>query len=730
MSPLRPRTALLSTAVAAALLTGAFTGGPAQAVTGTPSTDGTLTFTARLDIGSGERACSGVLVDSRWVLTAASCFADNPQQSFQIRAGKPAKTTTATIGRTDLTSTAGQVRQVVELVPRTDRDVVLARLATPVTGVTPAAVGSTMPTTGETLTIPGFGRTKTEWSPLKLHAGAFTAGTMATETLGLAGKDGVAVCAGDTGGPALRARTGGAGGYEVVAVATRSWQSGCFGSDPDETRTGAVATRVDNLRSWLDTTMQADPVTDFNCDGVRDTAVADPDAAVGGDVGAGLVRVVYGGGKGTAEITQDLEAVPGGSEAKDRFGASLATFDHNLDGCTDLVVGAPSEDLGSATDAGLVTVLYGATAGLAKGKASVSLEQGSGTGALAAMASESGDQFGAAFAAGTTLTGDPYLAVGAPGEDAAGGLTDAGGVLYLRGTGTSNVLIHQDKAGVPGGMEAGDKFGSTIAGSPQHLAVGAPGEAIGSLVAAGGVALFSHTLNADKLPTGVTGIDQDLDTVEGGAEADDRFGASLALVQYRANAAANGTESILAVGSPGEDGSQAANAGRVDTFRLTASGFTQISGIYQGTTGVPGATEAGDAFGQSLSAVNTAPGGVSSAQNTLLAVGVPGEDSTGATDGGTVYTFSLTNGAFINTVYPGKFGIPGALGNAQKVGTSLHATGTELYLGLPNGPVSYGSAHAVPWANVLSGATQPVTTFQPGTGGLPAAGETFGSVIR
>jgi hypothetical protein len=671
-----------------------------------------------------------VLVDPRWVLTAASCFADNPQQSFQIRAGKPAKTTTATVGRTDLTSTAGQVRQVVELVPRTDRDVVLARLATPVTGVTPAAVGTTMPTTGETLTVPGFGRTKTEWSPLKLHAGAFTAGAMATETLDLAGKDGVAVCAGDTGGPALRARTGGAGGYEVVAIATRSWQGGCFGQDPDETRTGAVSTRVDNLRSWLDTTMQAAPVTDFNCDGVRDTAVADPGAAVGGDAGAGLVRVVYGGGKGTAELTQDLEAVPGGSEAKDHFGTTLATFDHNLDGCTDLVVGAPSEDLGSAADAGMVNVLYGAPAGLTTGKAAVTLEQGSGSGALAAMASESGDQFGAALASGTTLAGDPYLAVGAPGEDSAGGLTDAGGVVYIRGTGTGNVLIHQDKSGVPGALEKGDKFGSTIAASPQHLAVGAPGEAIGTLAAAGGVSLFSHTLNADKLPTGVTGLDQDLDTVEGGAEADDRFGASLALVQYRAGASANGTESLLAVGSPGEDGAQAANAGRVDTFRLTASGFTQVSGIYQGASGVPGATEANDNFAQSLSAVNTAPGAVSTAQNTLLAVGVPGEDSTGATDGGTVYTFSLTNGAFINTVYPGKFGIPGALGNGQKVGTALHATGSELYLGLPNGPVSYGSAHAVPWGNVLGGGTQPVTTFQPGTGGLPAAGETFGSVIR
>ncbi|WDV51098.1 S1 family peptidase [Streptomyces coeruleorubidus] len=727
MSKNRPRAGLTSTVLAAAVAAGALTAAPAQAVTGNAAADGTFTFTARIAIGSSERACTGALIDPQWIVTAASCFADDPGQTSAVRAGKPAKNTTATIGRTDLTSTAGQVRTVVELAPRSDRDVVLARLDKPVAGIAPVKVSSTAPATGESLTVPGYGRTKTEWVPLKLHTGTFTVNAISSATLQVTGRNGAAVCAGDAGGPALRST---AGSYELVSVNSRSWQGGCFGQDPAETRTGAENVRLDDLGGWIDSVVDAARITDFNCDGVRDTAIADPDAAVGGDAGAGLVRVVYGGGKGTAELTQDLAAVPGGSEAKDRFGATLATYDHNLDGCTDLVVGAPAEDLGTATDAGMASILYGAPAGLTTGKAAVSLEQGSGTGALASMASEAGDQFGAALAAGTTLAGDPYLAVGAPGEDAAGGLGDAGGVVYVRGTGATNVLIHQDKSGVPGAMEAGDKFGSTIAGSPQHLVVGAPGEAIGTLAAAGGVSLFSHTLNADKLPTGVTGLDQDLDTVEGGAEADDRFGGSLALVQYRAGASANGTESILAVGSPGEDGSQAANAGRVDTFRLTATGFTQISGIYQGASGVPGATEAGDAFGQSLSAVNTAPGAVSTAQNTLLAVGVPGEDSTGATDGGTVYTFSLTNGAFISTVYPGKFGIPGALGNAQKVGTALHATGSELYLGLPNGPVSYGSAHAVPWANVLGGATQPVTTFQPGTGGLPAAGETFGSVIR
>ncbi|GAA1426081.1 trypsin-like serine protease [Streptomyces thermospinosisporus] len=715
-----------SAALVASLL--ALTAVPAAAVTGpaVPASESTYAYTAQIIVGDHHRGCSGVLVSADWLLTAASCFADNPA-SGSAQPGKPQRKTTATIGRSDLIGTTGAVRDVVELVPRTDRDAVLARLDRPVTGIAPISLATTAPAAGEELQLAGYGRIKTEWAPLKLHTGAFTVDDSTATTATVTGKDGAAACMGDAGGPLVRTADG---KHQLVAVSSRSYQGGCFGVDAQETRTGGIAARVDDLVSWIQATTSAARISDFNCDGIRDTAIADPDAAVGGDTAAGLVRVVYGGGKGTAEISQDLNAVPGGSEPNDRFGSSLATFDHNLDGCTDLVVGAPAEDLGTATDAGLVSILYGAPSGLAAGIPAVALEQGSGTGALASMAAESGDRFGHALAAGTTLSGDPYLAIGAPGEDASRNLADAGGVLYLRGTGTANVLIHPDKPGVPGAIEVGDRFGSAIAGSPQHLAVGAPGEAIGSKASAGGVALFSHTLNSDKLPTGIAGLDQDLDTVEGAAEADDRFGASVALAQYRPDASATGTESILAIGSPGEDGAKAANAGRVDTFRVTTSGFTQISGLYQGVAGIPGGAEDGDAFGQTLSAVSTAPGAVSTAQNTLLAVGVPGEDSPGATDGGTVYTFSLTNGTFIATVYPGKFGIPGALGNGHKVGAAIHATGSELYLGLPNGPVSYGSAHAVPWANVVNGATQPVTTFRPGAGGLPASGKAFGSVIR
>ncbi|MGW0825543.1 trypsin-like serine protease, partial [Streptomyces sp. NPDC002845] len=105
-------------ALAAALTVGpiALCAVPAAAVTGpaSPASDTTHAYTAQLIIGGHDRGCSGVLVDREWLLTAASCFADDPAASLTVPAGKPQLKTTATIGRSDLTSTsAGAVREVV-----------------------------------------------------------------------------------------------------------------------------------------------------------------------------------------------------------------------------------------------------------------------------------------------------------------------------------------------------------------------------------------------------------------------------------------------------------------------------------------------------------------------------------------------------------------------------------------------------------------------------------------
>ncbi|MFI1160262.1 S1 family peptidase [Streptomyces sioyaensis] len=233
---------MAATVASSALMTGS-----AHAVSGDVAKDGTYAFTAKLDIDEGKRSCSGALVDKQWVLSAARCFAADPGKDYRIDEGAPKFKTTATIGRTDLSGTAGTVADVVELVPYAGRDLVMARLAKPVSGVTPVAIGTNPLATGEQLTMAGFGRTKTEWVPNKLHTAAFTVDAVQNTSIAITGKD-AAVCKGDTGGPALRES---GGRVELIAVNSTSWQGGCLGTDPAETRTGAIDTRVDDLGAWV-----------------------------------------------------------------------------------------------------------------------------------------------------------------------------------------------------------------------------------------------------------------------------------------------------------------------------------------------------------------------------------------------------------------------------------------------------------------------------------------------
>ncbi|MFF1604061.1 trypsin-like serine protease [Streptomyces mirabilis] len=723
------RRALLATALIAAPL--ALSTLPAQAVTGTAATGTTYGYTARLDIGHGTRACSGVLVNAEWLLTAASCFVDDPAAGLDVPAGAPKLATTATIGRTDLTTTDGVVRNVVQLVPRTDRDLVLARLSRPVTTVTPAVLATTSPVTGEELRVAGYGRTKDEWAPLALHTGAFSVDASDATTTTVTGKNGVSICAGDTGGPEVRVTGTQA---QLVGINSRSWQGGCFGIDTAETRTGGIATRVDDLGSWVAAQIAATRVDDFNGDGTEDIAVGDPKASVNGQSEAGLVKVVYGGGKGSETLHQDLDYVPDTAEAGDGFGQALASVDYDEDGYTDLVVGIPSEDIGAVANAGMVTILYGSPDGLGKGKAALNLVQGTGTGDILAAVSEANDQMGAALAAGKTAAGEPYLLIGMPGQNLKG-YVDAGQVFYLRGT--TNVKIHQDSSGVVGVIEAGDRFGASVAGDANNITIGSPGETVGTAANAGMVTILKHTLNAAGIPTAVASIDQDSDGISDAAEPEDLFGASVSTVAYRPSGATAATDSIIAVGSPGETlwvgTTSYAGAGQVLTLRVTAAGtVTQLATVHQGVDGVNGASAGGDGFGTSVAVANTAPNASGTATTMLLAVGVPGKDIDTATDAGVVQTFSLlgTPGDSDHWIQAGnERGLPGTPGASQLVGTYLYATPTHLWIGMPNGPSERGAVHGLPWSNAMGGTGATVTTYQPGLNGLPLTGKAFGMAI-
>ncbi|WP_190160849.1 FG-GAP-like repeat-containing protein [Streptomyces litmocidini] len=215
-----------------------------------PGGDQTLAFTGRITIGDGKRSCTATLVDPYWVLTAKHCFADNPADTSTVAAGAPKEKTTLTVGRTDLLTSGGHTTDIVELVPRADRDLVMARLDKPAFTVTPVVLSATAPTAGQDVTVAGFGRTKNEWVPSKLHSATFTTGVSDATGVLLAPKSpaDATVCQGDAGGPAIRTENG---KPALVGITARSGQAGCL--DAANTTAGAYDVRTDDIRDWVST---------------------------------------------------------------------------------------------------------------------------------------------------------------------------------------------------------------------------------------------------------------------------------------------------------------------------------------------------------------------------------------------------------------------------------------------------------------------------------------------
>ncbi|MFK8908057.1 FG-GAP-like repeat-containing protein, partial [Streptomyces sp. YS-3] len=332
MKSTRSRTAWTTTALTATLAAGVLYGTAASALSGAESGDGTYAFTAKINVGENS-ACSGALVDPQWVLTAASCFAVDGKPAT---AGKPTVTTTVTVGRTDLTQSGGNVVQAVDLVPHTDRDLVMVKLAWPVSA-TPVEIATTAPEAGEQLTSAGFGRTKTEWVPNKVHTAAFTVAGVDGGALSLNGSENAVICQGDAGGPALRTK---GGKTELVAVNSLSWQGGCLGTDAAETRTGAVDVRVDDVAAWLGQVRQGTPAVrlqslipnvtsvmtsgDFNRDGRSDVAAITKD---------GNLYTFAGREDGTFEFGRPLWATDGSWTGMKK----IIGGDFNGDGISDIV---------------------------------------------------------------------------------------------------------------------------------------------------------------------------------------------------------------------------------------------------------------------------------------------------------------------------------------------------------------------------------------------------------
>ena len=236
---------------------------------------------------------------------------------------------------------------------------------------------------------------------------------------------------------------------------------------------------------------------DFDGDGYDDLAIGVPDEDLGSIIDSGAVHVMHGSFTGlttTGNQFWDQKSFPfGGNENYDSFGESLAAGDFDGDGYDDLAIGTPDEDINGNNNAGKVNILHGSWSGLTSTGSQLWQQDD-----LTGSPTESGDRFGAVLAVGD-FDGDGYddLAVGAPHEDW-GSTTDAGVVNVIYGsssglTRTGSQLWHQDSFGVTSSVEAYDRFGSSLTVKDFNgdgfadLAIGVPGEDLGSLTNSGAV---------------------------------------------------------------------------------------------------------------------------------------------------------------------------------------------------------------------------------------------------
>jgi hypothetical protein len=374
---------------------------------------------------------------------------------------------------------------------------------------------------------------------------------------------------------------------------------------------------------------------DFNGDGCADLAVGAP----GENDGRGAITVLPGSpsgltGTGSRTWTENGLFGPESALEGESFGEVLAAGDLNGDLIADLVIGAPSEEVGNGR-AGAAAMILGSATGLGGQPGTTRLLSQASPGVPGAP--EEGDGFGAALAIGDfNGNGLGDLAVGAPGENDISGLVEILPGSPATGVGTlPATAFSQNTAGVRGSSETLDRFGAALAAgdatndSFDDLAVGAPGEdAVDPEPGFGaGAVTFLRGSAAGVTAAGNQRWTQDSPGVDGVRGSADEFGSSLAMGHLD-----NGPTLDLAIGAPNDTVGRVREAGSVTLLLGQASGLStaETGGqrFHQDVAGLAGKAESGDLFGWSITAA-----AVQTPDQDSLVIGVPAESAGASQDG-------------------------------------------------------------------------------------------------